>query len=1037
MELRPYQEKAIKEILESFETKNSIMLQMPTGTGKTNVFAEIVRRWIKEIAPNKRLLVMVHRKELVDQIIERLLQFGVYAGRIQAGHVSNYTLRVQVGMVQSLRKPQSLPHNLSLIIIDEAHHSPAVSYQNIINHYGENVKLLGVTATPCRTNGEGFSNLFTKLIVSEPIKSFINQGYLSSIKHLATSIPDLSKVRFNNRTKDYNERDLEIVVRNERIMADLIESYLKYAKNKKCIVFALNRAHSRDIVSRFNEKGVPANYIDSNTSKAERAQIVADFKAGIYKVLSNVNIFTEGFDCPDVEVVQLARPTKSFILYLQQVGRVMRPFENKPFGLILDNACLWKEHGLVTQHINWTLDGGVTIEREKVFEDENNEIQVETANNLIKEKKGLELVEIDEVLIAQEDTKLSINEICFLLKKDTQLRQFINILSFYKYGNHEIRIQDLSLFEENKIPNERLLSHLLDTTIEESNSIKFSKVSDFLLTYYKDLNEKEVNNRNINFGLYNILKAIEFNKINRLQKEKIMEFFIAQGFSEDHYQTFKIKYFRSEETLLKLITSINTWHHKHLESICKKLNVTKPEIQIDPRIATQFFSSFTDKIKNEIVIQTKGNDIISESVIIVYKAIKDETGNYPYRGNKLPLHLPSTYVEVQDLCNEVGDESLLKNMGLLVYNNIKRIEFEEGYKFLNTETHTTFPEYFIDEIDNPDILGRSIIKKGTFFGVIDLIKDNELLPPKFEKIETTLHSDFDNLFITSLNGKKGVYNDLGIEKIAMDNDDVLFDEKILIKNHQTWRIYDKELNEVTKEQLTIKKEFTHFSFFEYNSKIGICTPEKKIVLPNFFDKVSRLNETNSIVKLADNLYGLIQKTNQIQWLLEPNYTEIKRLDINYLLVKKDNLFGITDWNGLKKLECIYKNCELFENGFLARQEHAWQYILNNKILFEHKSKDAIINWYNKFKRNKSINQILTLDNQSKLKQLAKEFELLSDNSITGFCRINKVVNELRISLVQIVSCLIEVGCEAEFKANWKITKAQYLFLKRAHELDLI
>jgi superfamily II DNA or RNA helicase len=594
MQLRPYQEKAIKEILESFEKENSIMLQMPTGTGKTNVFADLVRRWIKEIAPNKRLLILVHRKELVDQIIERLLQFGVSAGRIQAGHLPNLSLRVQVGMVQSLKSPNRLPKNISLIIIDEAHHSPAVSYQNIINHYGEKVKLLGVTATPCRTNGEGFRDLFAKLILSEPIKSFIHKGYLSSIKHLATSIPDLSQVRFDNRTNDYNEKDLEIIVRNERIMADLIDSYFRYAKDKKCIVFALNRAHSIDIVRRFTEKGVPANYIDSNTPKVQRDQIVTDFKAGIYKVLSNVNIFTEGFDCPDVEVVQLARPTKSLVLYLQQVGRVMRPFENKPFGLILDNACLWKEHGLVTQHLNWSLDGGVSINREKVVKDENNEIQVETGNNNLEEIEGIELIEIDEVLNNHATVKLSINEICFLLKKETQHTQYINLLSIFKYGDHRIKIQDIDLFEDLGFAHENLLTHLLEVNREISNSIKFSKVSDFLLSYQKDLSEKEVVNRNIKFGLYKILKAIEFQQLKSFQNDKFMQVFIAQGFTEEQYETFRFKYFISAESLIKLITHINEWHEKHLDSICKKLNIKKPENQIDASKVIQVYFGFTN-----------------------------------------------------------------------------------------------------------------------------------------------------------------------------------------------------------------------------------------------------------------------------------------------------------------------------------------------------------------------------------------------------------------------------------------------------------
>lgn len=410
--LRDYQTKAINNILESFNDYDSVMLQMPTGTGKTTVFSELVKRWIREIKPNQRVLILVHRKELVDQAIERLKRSGVLSSRIQSGFKSDLIKQVQVGMVQSMRKKERMPQNVSLIIIDEAHHTPASSYRSILENYqNKAVKILGVTATPCRTNGQGFTDIFQKLIVTDSIQTFINNGFLANIKHKSISLLDLANVRIKRMTNDYDERELDKIVRNKNIIADLVESYIKYANGKKAIVFTLNKDHSIDVVKRFNEKGISATYIDSDTDKEKRDKIVDLFKLGEYKVLCNVNIFTEGFDCPDIEVVQLARPTKSFSLYLQQVGRVMRPSSSKDYGLIIDNAGLFAEHGLVTRDILWSLKDGLLIKETNTGNSKSSELSRET--QLPTEIKDLELVDVDDTKILPEINKNRIED-CIL-----------------------------------------------------------------------------------------------------------------------------------------------------------------------------------------------------------------------------------------------------------------------------------------------------------------------------------------------------------------------------------------------------------------------------------------------------------------------------------------------------------------------------------------------------------------------------------------------------------------------------------------------
>ncbi len=397
MTLRDYQEKAIDNVLESFQVHNSVMLQMPTGTGKTVVFSFFLKRWIENEGRGKRVLFLVHRKELVHQIMDHLKRIGLQPhhinGKVNSDHLSMF--QVHVGTVQSLQNPSRLPKNLSLIVIDEAHHTPALSYRNILEAYKVNdkLKILGVTATPQRLSGENFQDLFEKLILSDPIKTFQEKGYLSWVRHFVTSLPDLTKITIN--AGDYAEKEAEKLMLSDDVMADLIESYEKYALGKKMIVFASSVKHSLEVANRYSKIGKKVAHIDGKTSAKLREELVGKFKIGDLDILCNVNVFTEGFDCPDVEVVQLARPTKSLTQYLQMVGRVMRPFPGKQYGLILDNARLFEEHGLCNQKFIWNWEGGKSI-NEKISYKALINFEEGVQLKSIQELKGLELVEVSD-----------------------------------------------------------------------------------------------------------------------------------------------------------------------------------------------------------------------------------------------------------------------------------------------------------------------------------------------------------------------------------------------------------------------------------------------------------------------------------------------------------------------------------------------------------------------------------------------------------------------------------------------------------------
>lgn len=402
MTLHNYQKEHIDQVLDAFNNQRSIMLQMPTGTGKTHVFCEIAKHFYKN--HKGRVLVLAHRNELIHQIKDRMNRFGLKAGIIKSGHITEENRQIQIASVQTLcrRDKVIFLKHISLIIVDEAHHTPSNTYVAILNTYQkEHTKLLGVTATPIRLDGKGFEKIFDSLISSYPFKWFVENSYLSPIKHLASDVIKLENISVvSNREgyKDYDEKQTEKYYSNKTVMADIIDSYIKFGQNKKSVVFAVTIKHAEEISQRFNEAGYKSTVISSLTTPSERIKNVEQFKKGSIQILVNVDIFSEGFDCPDIEVVQIVRPTKSLVKYLQMVGRVTRIFKGKEYALILDNACLWQDHGLVTNERVWSLKGCITQEHdfsELHFGDGTS--RNDAYKRKLKELFNIDMIEVDKV----------------------------------------------------------------------------------------------------------------------------------------------------------------------------------------------------------------------------------------------------------------------------------------------------------------------------------------------------------------------------------------------------------------------------------------------------------------------------------------------------------------------------------------------------------------------------------------------------------------------------------------------------------------
>jgi len=354
--LYPYQEKAKGEIRTHFKNERKrVLLQMPTGAGKTRTFCSLISD-LFNADDQFRCILVAHVDELLLQIGETLSEYGIEYGTIKSGRERDLSFQVQVASIGTLRNEDGLDGKVDLIVIDEAHHTGANSYNELFNRF-PNAYFLGATATPCRNDGQVLADYYDAIVLGPSIRELIDKHKLAPVKILRPQhqIEGIDQIEINGN--DYNETALGDFMNRPEIRAKLVQSYLTHCYGKKGIVYAVNKSHAMQICFDYKEQQIEATYIvsgDESGIEPGRSRRVTDFINGKIKILVNVGIFTEGFNCPDADFVQLARPTKSVILYLQQVGRALRKSERKKFATILDNAGLTLEHGsFVSNEYDW------------------------------------------------------------------------------------------------------------------------------------------------------------------------------------------------------------------------------------------------------------------------------------------------------------------------------------------------------------------------------------------------------------------------------------------------------------------------------------------------------------------------------------------------------------------------------------------------------------------------------------------------------------------------------------------------------------
>lgn len=363
IKLREYQQESIDGLRASLSGgKRKPILVSPTGSGKTHVACHIIAG---ALAKQNRVLFLAPRRELIYQAADRLDDHQIDCGIIMAGERRSPYEPVQVASFDTLhargmRNESMIMPDADLVIVDEAHLSIAKTRLNIINHYKDAI-IIGMTATPARGDGRGLGEIYDDLVISWPIGKLTEEGHLVPARYFAPSTPDLNKIK---QTKaDYNVKELGEKMNKPKLVGEILKNWKEIAPDRQTVVFCVTKDHARHVYNEFLEQGIKAGYLDSDTKQDERAQVLDDIYSGKIQVLVNIFVATFGWDCPPISCVVIARPTKNITLYLQTVGRGLRPHEEsgKTDCIIIDHSGAVAQHGFVDEDIPWSLDSDMDI----------------------------------------------------------------------------------------------------------------------------------------------------------------------------------------------------------------------------------------------------------------------------------------------------------------------------------------------------------------------------------------------------------------------------------------------------------------------------------------------------------------------------------------------------------------------------------------------------------------------------------------------------------------------------------------------------
>lgn len=359
MNLRPYQQQLINDIRLQYQLgKQSVLAVLSTGGGKTYIFSYIAQQ--ASIKGN-RVLILVHRAELLDQSSRALTNMGVTHGRISASRSMDLSHAVQIASVQTVvRRLHLLPRDFfQLLVVDEAHHTTAGTWAKVIEHF-HGAKLLGVTATPIRSDGRGLGEHYQSMVQGPTAQQLTDAGFLAGAKVLAP--PGFDSTGLRKRMGDFDPKEAE--QRVGTIMGDCLGHYRKHLPGQTAIAFCCSVAHAEAVADLFQRNGVPAASIDGSMDTAQRRELLSDLGTGKLKVLTSCALIGEGVDVPSVGGCILLRPTASVALHLQMIGRCLRPQPGKR-AVVLDHVGNTLRLGHHLEPREWSLDGIRKRDREQ------------------------------------------------------------------------------------------------------------------------------------------------------------------------------------------------------------------------------------------------------------------------------------------------------------------------------------------------------------------------------------------------------------------------------------------------------------------------------------------------------------------------------------------------------------------------------------------------------------------------------------------------------------------------------------------------
>lgn len=349
-DLREYQHTAVNGIRKSYLTGfRKPLLVLPTGGGKTIIFTHITKQAMER---GKSVIILLHRVELVRQTSDKLTQMGVEHGVIHPAYSPKYYHQVQVASVQSLVRRMHYLNEPDLIIIDEAHHAPAGTWKKVTDAWSES-KCLGVTATPIRSDGKGLAASFDALIEGSTIRDLIDDGYL--VQPVCYSVPSVNMDGAKKRAGDFSKEDAAERVDKPKIVGDVVAHYRKLADGLPAVAFCVTVKHAENVAREFRAQGYRAMSADGTMSDDDRKRVLGGLATGEVQVLCTCDLISEGTDIPAISTAILLRPTMSEGLYLQQVGRALRPMSGKSEAIVIDHVGNVRRHGVPDEVRQWEL----------------------------------------------------------------------------------------------------------------------------------------------------------------------------------------------------------------------------------------------------------------------------------------------------------------------------------------------------------------------------------------------------------------------------------------------------------------------------------------------------------------------------------------------------------------------------------------------------------------------------------------------------------------------------------------------------------